>query len=51
MDKIMKTTQNNSSHHLQCKNLHTFQNLKNTQDFAIKTAQKNTQAILNTFKK
>lgn len=47
----MKTAKNNTSHHLQCKNLHMFQSLKDTQDFAIRTAKKNTQAILNSMKK
>lgn len=52
MDKILKSNQATTAHHIhQCKSLQSYQNFKDTQESAVKAAQKNTLEILNRIKK
>lgn len=51
MERIIKSTQYAHSNFNQCKSLHCYQSLKDTQQFAIKVAEKNTLAILDRLKK
>lgn len=52
MDKILTPNQAYTANHThQCKSLQSYQNYKDTQESAIKAAQKNTLEILNRIKK